>query len=98
GQWRSSASARGWRWSALPPRTAGCRDRQLLDAAQAIIPSRSRRLRGNTAMADDAPMSKPASAFGLNPTDDLHDLRMSEAAMPLLEHVKAFIKETVNPM
>jgi acyl-CoA dehydrogenase len=49
-------------------------------------------------MADDAPMSKPASAFGLNPTDDLHDLRMSEAAMPLLEHVKAFIKETVNPM
>ena len=49
-------------------------------------------------MADDAPMSKTAAAFGLNPTDDLHDLRMSEAAMPLLEHVKAFIKETVNPM
>ncbi len=49
-------------------------------------------------MADDAPMSKTATAFGLNPTDDLHDLRMSEAAMPLLEHVKAFIKETVNPM
>ncbi len=49
-------------------------------------------------MADDAPMSKTANAFGLNPTDDLHDLRMSEAAMPLLEHVKAFIKETVNPM
>jgi acyl-CoA dehydrogenase len=47
-------------------------------------------------MADDAP--RPKSAFGLNPTDDLHDLRMSEAAMPLLEHVKAFIKETVNPM
>ena len=47
-------------------------------------------------MADDA--SQPKSAFGLNPTDDLHDLRMSEAAMPLLEHVKAFIKDTVNPM
>ena len=49
-------------------------------------------------MADDTPaQSKPKSAFGLNPTDDLHDLRMSEKAMPLLEHVKAFIKETVNP-
>ncbi len=47
-------------------------------------------------MADDA--SQPKSAFGLNPTDDLHDLRMSEAAMPLLEHVKSFIKDTVNPM
>ena len=35
-------------------------------------------------MADDAPMSKTATAFGLNPTDDLHDLRMSEAAMLLL--------------
>ena len=47
-------------------------------------------------MADDAPTRK--SSFGLNPTDDLHDLRMSEKAMPLLEHVKAFIKQTVNPM
>jgi acyl-CoA dehydrogenase len=50
-------------------------------------------------MADDtATRTKAKSAFGLNPTDDLHDLRMSEKAMPLLEHVKAFIKETVNPM
>jgi acyl-CoA dehydrogenase len=50
------------------------------------------------AMADDtATQSKPKSAFGLNPTDDLHDLRMSEKAMPLLEHVRAFIKETVTP-
>ena len=50
-------------------------------------------------MADDTPaQTKAKSAFGLNPTDDLHDLRMSEKAMPLLEHVKAFIKETVNPM
>jgi acyl-CoA dehydrogenase len=49
-------------------------------------------------MADDTAPTKVKSAFGLNPTDDLHDLRMSEKAMPLLEHVKAFIQETVNPM
>jgi acyl-CoA dehydrogenase len=42
--------------------------------------------------------SKPASAFGLNPTDELHDLRMSEKVQPLYEHVKRFIKETVEPM
>ncbi len=45
--------------------------------------------------------SKPAtssSAFGFNPTDELNDLRMSEKAMPLYEHVKRFIKETVEPM
>ncbi len=47
-------------------------------------------------MADGA--TKSGSGFGLNPTDDLHDLRMSEAAMPLLENVKRFITETVNPM
>jgi acyl-CoA dehydrogenase len=41
---------------------------------------------------------KSKTGFGLNPLDDLHDLRMSEKAMPLLEHVKRFIKETVNPM
>jgi acyl-CoA dehydrogenase len=45
-------------------------------------------------MADDA----PKSAFTLSPGDDLNDLRMSAKAMPLLEHVKAFIKETVEPM
>ena len=39
-----------------------------------------------------------ASAFGLNPTDDLHDLRMSEKAMPLYEHVKRFVKDVVDPM
>ncbi|MDX2202172.1 MAG: acyl-CoA dehydrogenase family protein [Hyphomicrobiaceae bacterium] len=38
------------------------------------------------------------AAFGFNPTDDLNDLRMSEKAMPLYEHVKRFIKETVDPM
>jgi len=41
---------------------------------------------------------KTGSAFGFNPLDDLHDLRMSEAAMPLLEHVRRFVKDTVQPM
>ena len=41
---------------------------------------------------------RPGSSFGLNPTDELNDLRMSAEAMPLLEHVKRFIKDTVNPM
>jgi acyl-CoA dehydrogenase len=36
--------------------------------------------------------------FGFNPNDDLNDLRMSEASAPLYEHVKRFIKETVEPM
>jgi acyl-CoA dehydrogenase len=38
------------------------------------------------------------SQFGLNPEDDLNDLRMSPGAMPLLQHVKRFIAETVEPM
>jgi len=38
------------------------------------------------------------SLFGLNPEDDLNDLRMSPSAMPLLQHVKKFIAETVEPM
>ena len=45
-----------------------------------------------------SPNSQSASAFGLNPTDTLNDLRMSESAMPLYEHVKRFISETVEPM
>ena len=40
----------------------------------------------------------PAQAFGFNPTDALTDLRMSEKSMPLYEHVKRFIAETVEPM
>ena len=40
----------------------------------------------------------PSTGFGLNPTDELNDLRMSAKAMPLLEHVKKFIVETVDPM
>lgn len=42
--------------------------------------------------------AQSGTGFGLNPSDDLHDLRMSEKALPLLEHVKAFVKETVDPM
>ena len=41
---------------------------------------------------------KTGSGFGFNPLDDLHDLRMSEGAMPLLEHVRRFVKDTVQPM
>ena len=41
---------------------------------------------------------KQASAFGMNPNDELNDLRMSDKAMPLYEHVKRFIAETVEPM
>ena len=38
------------------------------------------------------------SAFSLDPSDPLNDLRMSEKSRPLYEHVKRFIVETVNPM
>jgi acyl-CoA dehydrogenase len=41
---------------------------------------------------------KADSSFALNPMDDLNDLRMSAKAMPLLDHVKRFIRETVNPI
>ncbi|MCA6245807.1 MAG: acyl-CoA dehydrogenase family protein [Phenylobacterium sp.] len=38
------------------------------------------------------------AAFGFDPHDDLNDLRMSEKATPLYEHVKRFVHETVAPM
>ncbi len=38
------------------------------------------------------------SMFSSDPSDPLNDLRMSERARPLYEHVKRFIVETVNPM
>ena len=44
------------------------------------------------------PKTKSATTFGLHPTDDLNDLRMSEKALPLYEHVKRFVAETVTPM
>jgi acyl-CoA dehydrogenase len=38
------------------------------------------------------------TTYGLNPGDELNDLRMSEAVRPLYEHVKKFIREVVDPM
>ena len=38
------------------------------------------------------------SSFALNPQDDLNDLRMSSKAVPLLEQVKAFVADVVEPM
>jgi acyl-CoA dehydrogenase len=43
-------------------------------------------------------MADGSTTFGLDPNDALNDLRMSEKAVPLYEHVKRFIKETVDPM
>ncbi len=43
-------------------------------------------------------LSSAGVGFGLNPTDELNDLRMSQKALPLLEHVKRFCAETVAPM
>ena len=43
-------------------------------------------------------LSSASVGFGLNPTDELNDLRMSAKALPLLEHVKRFCAETVAPM
>ncbi|HMN74057.1 MAG TPA: acyl-CoA dehydrogenase family protein [Rhodoblastus sp.] len=43
-------------------------------------------------------MSVKSSGFGLNPADELNDLRMSEKAKPLYDHVRKFLKETVAPM
>jgi acyl-CoA dehydrogenase len=42
--------------------------------------------------------SPAKAAFGFDPKDDLNDLRMSEKATPLYEHVKRFVQETVAPM
>jgi len=38
------------------------------------------------------------SSFALNPQDELNDLRMSEKALPLLNKVKTFIRDVVEPM
>jgi acyl-CoA dehydrogenase len=38
------------------------------------------------------------SMFSMDPSDPLNDLRMSEGARPLYEHVKRFIRETAAPM
>ena len=52
----------------------------------------------STAKSKSGPKSQPKSVFGFNPTDELNDLRMSEKALPLYEQVKAFVRDTVEPM
>lgn len=48
---------------------------------------------------DDKLVSENQDGMGdLTPQDTLNDLRMSDKAVPLLNHVKRFIKETVDPM
>ena len=36
--------------------------------------------------------------YTLNPGDELNDLRMSDQVRPLYDHVRKFIRETVEPM
>src|SRR5260221_12517919 len=36
--------------------------------------------------------------YGLNPDDELNNLRMSDQVRPLYDHVRKFIRETVEPM
>ena len=38
------------------------------------------------------------TSYGLNPGDELNDLRMRDEVRPLYDHVRQFIKETVDPM
>jgi acyl-CoA dehydrogenase len=38
------------------------------------------------------------TSYGLNPGDELNDLRMSEQVRPLYDHVRKFIRDTVDPM
>ncbi len=38
------------------------------------------------------------TSYGFNPEDELNDLRMSERARPLYDHVRQFIRDTVDPM
>ncbi len=49
-------------------------------------------------MTADRPAAGAGNSFNLNPQDDLNDLRMSAKALPLLNKVKAFIVDVVNPM
>ena len=46
-------------------------------------------------MTADRPETR--SGFGLNPQDEVNDLRMSDKALPLLNKVKGFIKEVAEP-
>jgi alkylation response protein AidB-like acyl-CoA dehydrogenase len=38
------------------------------------------------------------TSYALSPDDELNDLRMSEQVRPLYDHVRQFIRETVEPM
>ena len=38
------------------------------------------------------------TSYTLNPEDELNDLRMSERVRPLYDHVRQFIRDTVDPM
>jgi len=38
------------------------------------------------------------TTYTLNPEDELNDLRMSDQVRPLYDHVRKFIRETVEPM
>src|SRR5260221_8137657 len=38
------------------------------------------------------------TSYSLNPDDELNDLRMSEQVRPLYDHVRQFIRDTVEPM
>ena len=38
------------------------------------------------------------TTYNLNPDEELNDLRMSDEVRPLYDHVKKFIRETVDPM
>ncbi|MBU1378947.1 MAG: acyl-CoA dehydrogenase family protein [Alphaproteobacteria bacterium] len=40
---------------------------------------------------------RPQNSFGLNPQDELNDLRMSDKALPLYNAVKAFIRDVCEP-
>ncbi|MGB8397297.1 acyl-CoA dehydrogenase family protein [Bradyrhizobium sp.] len=41
---------------------------------------------------------KVAMSYATDPGDEINDLRMSEKARPLYDHVRKFIKDTVEPM
>src|SRR6202171_6159416 len=38
------------------------------------------------------------TSYALSPDDELNDLRMSDQVRPLYDHVRQFIRETVEPM
>ena len=50
------------------------------------------------AVSYTTPYAARRTTYGLNPGDELNDLRMSDAVRPLYDHVRHFIKETVEPM